>query len=138
MFITNKKPVAIHAPSELIRMASSWCNNLSRRRKTEVEDSKSKSTWRTSNFGPYFPDLDEGGSGAINHSPSAQIPADHASNREVITKKLILCPISSQEPSLYQRLLTRIKVGLRLGHTCIRDITEKRDSHALGKDINKD
>lgn len=35
---------------------------------------------------------------AIKLSPNAQIPADQTSNREVIQKKLIDCPISSHDP----------------------------------------
>lgn len=31
-------------------------------------------------------------------SPIAQIPADQTNRRELIQKKLIVCPISSQEP----------------------------------------
>lgn len=34
----------------------------------------------------------------IKYSPAAQIPADHKSNMEVMQKKLIDWPISSQEP----------------------------------------
>ena len=35
---------------------------------------------------------------AIRYSPAAQIPADHNNNKDVMQKKLIDCPISSQEP----------------------------------------
>ena len=36
--------------------------------------------------------------GLSSHSPSAQMPADHTSNKELMQKKLIVCPISSHEP----------------------------------------
>ncbi len=35
---------------------------------------------------------------AMSTSPTAQMPADHTSRRELIQKKLIVCPISSHEP----------------------------------------
>lgn len=38
-----------------------------------------------------------------SHAPSAQIPADHNKRSDVMTKKLMLCPISSQEPGISQQ-----------------------------------
>lgn len=35
----------------------------------------------------------------INHSPATYMPALHTSNNEVMQKKEIVCPISSQDPA---------------------------------------
>ena len=42
---------------------------------------------------------------AMSASPIAHIPADHTSSSELMQKKLIVCPISSQEPVAEPRLI---------------------------------
>ena len=69
--------------------------------------------------------------GDISHSPKAQIPAEKTSNEEVITKKLIVCPISSHEP--VQRCFSHDTscIHLRLPVS----VTRKKNVNVMPKNI---
>ena len=69
---------------------------------------------------------------AIELSPNAQTPADHTSNKEVIQKKVMDCPISNHDPINEKRVrAVRFRCDVEDWLlTCIGDLEKERDGHA--------